>query len=367
MKTHIDFCFSLFCVLFLLVCTQIPGIFSATGSFEGAFKIARLQRTQIKFDYIFQNDSIAGRVRWDDHTTNRIHFGYEFVRIAVCQWPWQNSCRLSDGCNDVAWLCTEHIPCIRWFDANDSASIGWMIYAACPLCSAECNSSRTDFWYIIIFVSIHFNWFLIIVDITKGDVISTTYGQALQSTMQRRIHLRQSKLFDCMCQRCRDPSECDTFIGSMVCPRCTSSKLVSNDPLVSSADWMCASCSFQMDSGNYQLISNRLQFAIENIPKHSPYDFELFLEKYCHPEKQMAANSNGVSLESRTEALLHEKNTFVLQIKYALTQLYGNVTGFKWDGMCDCIKYSYMAKENNICFTILIYRLDFNIIQNFIL
>lgn len=210
----------------------------------------------------------------------------------------------------------------------------------------KCYSNRIDFWLLLLFlflVSLGI-WLLIAVDITKGDVISTTYGQALQSTIQRRIHLRQSKLFNCICQRCRDPTECDTFIGSMVCPRCTSSKLVSNDPLDDSADWSCASCSFQMDSGSYQLISNRLKFAIENIPKHSPYDFELFLEKYCYPEKQIAAKSNGISLETRTEALLHEKNTFVLQIKYALTQLYGNVSGFKWDGMyCSCVKLQIFA------------------------
>lgn len=196
-------------------------------------------------------------------------------------------------------------------------------------CYCYANKSNPN---CINFVKTTISFDAILVDITKGDIISTSYGQPLQSTIQRRFHLRQSKLFDCMCQRCRDPSECETFIGSMVCPRCTSSKLISNDPLDDAADWCCANCSFQMYAGNYQLITNRLQFAIENIPKQSPYDFELFLEKYCHPEKQNGANSNGTSFESGTDAILHETNSFVLQIKYALTQLYGNVSGFKWDG-----------------------------------
>lgn len=69
------------------------------------------------------------------------------------------------------------------------------------------------------------------------------------------------------------------------------------------------------------LVLNRLQFEIENLPKRSPYDLELFLEKYC-------LRRNGAN----GEVLLHATNTFVLQIKYALTQLYGNVGGFLFDG-----------------------------------
>lgn len=146
-----------------------------------------------------------------------------------------------------------------------------------------------------------------------------------------------------MCQRCRDPTECGTFIGSLVCPRCTSAKIVSNDPLDETADWYCNNCSLQINAGNYQLIQNRLQFGIENIQKQSPYDFEMFLEKYCHPEKHTASKTNGTSTtESNTDILLHEQNTFALQIKYALIQLYGNVSGFRWNGMfefdiCICI------------------------------
>lgn len=76
----------------------------------------------------------------------------------------------------------------------------------------------------------------------------------------------------------------------------------------------------QMNAPNVSLINNRLQFEIENLPKQSPYDLELFLEKYCH--------RNGTN----TEVLLHQTNSFVLQIKYALTQLYGNVSGFLLHG-----------------------------------
>ncbi|XP_031638498.1 SET and MYND domain-containing protein DDB_G0273589 [Contarinia nasturtii] len=170
------------------------------------------------------------------------------------------------------------------------------------------------------------------IDIKKGDVISLSYCQPLQSTMQRRIYLRHSKCFDCLCQRCRDPTECSTFIGSLVCHICREAKLLPDDPLNDKSDWNCENCSFQVTATNFQFIQNRLQFAIENLPKQSPYDFETFLEKYCYRPKHM---TNGTQDDLNAEILLHEQNTFVLQIKYALTQLYGNVSGFLWDEIGD--------------------------------
>lgn len=164
------------------------------------------------------------------------------------------------------------------------------------------------------------------VDIKKGDVISLSYCQPLQSTMQRRNYLKHSKCFECMCQRCRDPTECGTFIGSLQCSRCKSGKLLPDQPFDATTDWNCENCSLQMSATNFQYIQNRLQFAVENLEKSSPYDFEMFLEKYCY----QTTSSNGDFANS--DILLHEQNTFALQIKYALTQLYGNVSGFLWHG-----------------------------------
>lgn len=130
-----------------------------------------------------------------------------------------------------------------------------------------------------------------------------------------------------MCQRCRDPTECGTFIGSLLCTRCKSGKLLANQPFDAAADWNCENCSFQMSATNVQYIQNRLQFAIENLQKHSPYDFEMFLEKYCYRN-----GSTPTDEVVDSDILLHEQNTFALQIKYALTQLYGNVSGFLWNG-----------------------------------
>lgn len=116
----------------------------------------------------------------------------------------------------------------------------------------------------------------------------------------------------------------------MLCSRCKSGKLLSDNPFDSSSDWSCNRCDFQMDATNFQYNQNRLQFAIENIDRYAPYDFEAFLEKYCYHPKQTANGTSNDIIDSNI--LLHERNTFVLQVKYALTQLYGNVSGFLWHG-----------------------------------
>lgn len=149
----------------------------------------------------------------------------------------------------------------------------------------------------------------------------------MHATLQRRIYLQQAKCFDCTCQRCREPTERGTYIGSLLCSRCKSGKLLSNNPFDLNSDWSCENCDWQMSATNFQYTQKRLQFAIENIDRTSPYDFEAFLEKYVHYPR-----NNGTDDIVDSNILLHEQNSFVLQVKYALTQLYGNVSGFLWHG-----------------------------------
>lgn len=55
-----------------------------------------------------------------------------------------------------------------------------------------------------------------------------------------------------------------------------------------------------------------MQNEINSLKKTSPKQFEEFIHRY--------------------RDTLHERNTHVLQVKYALTQLYGNVNGFLMHG-----------------------------------
>ena len=46
-----------------------------------------------------------------------------------------------------------------------------------------------------------------VVDIAKGEEVTSTYTLTLAGTAYRRKHLRESKYFDCTCKRCSDPTE----------------------------------------------------------------------------------------------------------------------------------------------------------------
>lgn len=127
-----------------------------------------------------------------------------------------------------------------------------------------------------------------------------------QSTLQRRVHLRQSKCFDCTCERCSDATELGLFAGSIVCPKCYNGKMISQDPLQEDALWRCTSlsCDHRIKADVYEAGQKSLMHEICSLTRDSPKEFEAFLSKY--------------------RGALHETNTFVLQVKYALTQLYGN-------------------------------------------
>lgn len=82
-----------------------------------------------------------------------------------------------------------------------------------------------------------------LVPVKKGEHLTTTYTDTLKSTLERRRHLKQTKIFDCDCRRCQDSSEFSTYGSSWVCERCNGNGLlVSNSPLDNDSDWKCEKC-----------------------------------------------------------------------------------------------------------------------------
>lgn len=61
--------------------------------------------------------------------------------------------------------------------------------------------------------------------IAKGEILSISYTQPMRSTIQRRLHLRQAKCFDCSCARCQDPEELGSFAGAQNCVKCKAGKV----------------------------------------------------------------------------------------------------------------------------------------------
>ena len=58
------------------------------------------------------------------------------------------------------------------------------------------------------------------VNIKSGEEILTTYLSSTFSTLTRRKKLKESWYFDCLCKRCRDPTENQSFLGAMICNQC---------------------------------------------------------------------------------------------------------------------------------------------------
>lgn len=158
--------------------------------------------------------------------------------------------------------------------------------------------------------------------ITKGSVIKTSYTEPLHGTLTRRIHLQNVKCFLCTCARCSDPTELGTYLGSIYCSKCYTAnsnkdpkeipKIVSTNPLENNAEWKCITCSHkvqakQMTWGNEAIVKD-----LQSLDKTNPKEYEEFIIKY--------------------EQALHPTNYHIIQIKYALTHMYGHIPGFTHNG-----------------------------------
>ncbi|KAI5638482.1 MYND finger domain-containing protein [Phthorimaea operculella] len=163
--------------------------------------------------------------------------------------------------------------------------------------------------------------FIATVPIAKGELITATYTQSLWGTLDRRRHLRSSKCFDCECDRCKDPTEFGTYLGSIYCSHCKGpgtqpgSMLVSSNPLDENALWKCEKCDHYIQARQMVWGNNALKQDLNKLDKKGPKEFEDFIEKY-----------------SQT---LHPNNHLVVQAKLALIQIYGNYKGYMLTELSD--------------------------------
>uniref|UniRef100_A0A182PI27 MYND-type domain-containing protein n=1 Tax=Anopheles epiroticus TaxID=199890 RepID=A0A182PI27_9DIPT len=146
------------------------------------------------------------------------------------------------------------------------------------------------------------------VDIAEGAVIHASYTQPLLGTVQRRLALRQAKCFDCSCERCADPTEYGTHTSGFRCPNCRRavSLVLAAEPTNYRGVWRCQNrrCAYQERPEQYVARCERLQQELLALDRTEPGGYEDFLARHT--------------------ATLHPWNAYILQAKYALTQLLGN-------------------------------------------
>lgn len=85
----------------------------------------------------------------------------------------------------------------------------------------------------------------IIVAVQKGEELTTTYTDTLKTTLERRKHLLETKIFECDCKRCQDPLEISTYGSSWKCQKCNKGLIASETSLNMHSKWECKNCNFK--------------------------------------------------------------------------------------------------------------------------
>uniref|UniRef100_A0A1B0D7G9 Uncharacterized protein n=1 Tax=Phlebotomus papatasi TaxID=29031 RepID=A0A1B0D7G9_PHLPP len=87
-------------------------------------------------------------------------------------------------------------------------------------------------------------------EIRKGDHLSICYTDALWGTLERQQHLKETKMFNCNCQRCLDITELGTNFSAIKCGALPEASSLTCDGLFLPQgnkdwknDWKCGKCS----------------------------------------------------------------------------------------------------------------------------
>ncbi|KAI4456165.1 set and mynd domain containing arthropod-specific member 4 isoform a [Holotrichia oblita] len=220
------------------------------------------------------------------------------------------------------------------FDVRDSKGLVNVraLYSTVSLISHDCKQN-TRHYYIDDDFEIHVS---ATIPIKKGEIITTSYTQTLWGTILRRKHLKQFKNFDCTCNRCKDPTEFGLYVGSIYCSSCRENdksnccpKMISTDSINSNANFKCENCDHVIAAKQVHWGNEALRNEILSLNKSDPKSFEAFLEKY--------------------KDVLHSTNTHVLEVKYALSQMYGNLNGYN---ICD-IADDLVERKITLCHELL--------------
>lgn len=154
------------------------------------------------------------------------------------------------------------------------------------------------------------------VDIQDGQMITTSYTFTLDGTQRRRTHLKETKFFDCRCDRCCDPTELGTHLSSLACPKCNGQQFtVPEDPLNPEGYWKCLDegCHYRIGSSQVQQLLNCLQRKADALNYDDVTGLESFVESWS--------------------PILHPNHSILVGIKYYLCHFYGNAPGYLLDQM----------------------------------
>ncbi|KAF5302614.1 hypothetical protein FQA39_LY10232 [Lamprigera yunnana] len=143
------------------------------------------------------------------------------------------------------------------------------------------------------------------VPIKKGEHISISYTEPLQTTLYRQKHLAETKFFSCLCSRCLDPSEFGTNLTALKCQKGTcAGVMLPKNFQEDNSPWLCSTCDNKVSLKYAIDVTMRVGDELIVMDKGNVDDCKKFLQYYAK--------------------LLSPNHAYLIEIKLALAQLIGN-------------------------------------------
>ena len=121
-------------------------------------------------------------------------------------------------------------------------------------------------------------------DIEADEEITIQYITSILGTQKRRKKLRSDYYFDCKCRRCKDVTECRTFVSAIVCEACgerSEHYMLPSNPLDEYSIWSCSHCDFTLDVEDVVRKVDGIEDEITEITvKHDITSIQKFVEHY---------------------------------------------------------------------------------------
>lgn len=139
--------------------------------------------------------------------------------------------------------------------------------------------------------------------IQPGEHLSISYTDVLWETSNRRHHLKQTKLFDCFCERCKDVTEYGTYISALKCQKCPEGLLLPKSLDDWEKEWYCNKC--------------------ENSV---PYNYYFKMLEHCGRDLQAMQKENEdncIRFIEHYSKYLSPNHFYIIDVKIALAQIIG--------------------------------------------
>ncbi|XP_066259823.1 SET domain-containing protein SmydA-8-like [Euwallacea similis] len=159
------------------------------------------------------------------------------------------------------------------------------------------------------------------IDVPTGGELFSSYTYSLWPTLVRREFLRESKYFECTCQRCADPTELGTHMSSLKCQRCDNGVIVSTNALDDLCEWKCTHCDFKTHGRAVRKVFAAIQNEVDQV------------EWVGGPE----GIQQRETIFKKYRSVLHPKNAYMTILRSALTQMYGKAEGYTLEDLPDVV------------------------------